>query len=117
MLINEVVVIKQDKPKPTSESSSASSQAEEPNDYEYVEEGDDTNPQFLIAFLSGAKVGQDSGDLRIQAINDSNFFMSYITITWYNLLDKYIKPYEKYHYTHFNCCHLCIFCSYGHFTS
>jgi len=77
MLINEVVVIKQDKPKSTNESASVSGQVEEPDDYEYIEEGDDANPQFLIAFLSGAKAGQDSGDLRIQAINDSNFFMSY----------------------------------------
>ena len=79
MLVNELVVIKKEAPKTmASEPHAASHKAEEPDNYEFVEEeGDDANPQFLIAFLSGDEPGQDSGNLRIQAINDSNYFMYY----------------------------------------
>ncbi|TRX70327.1 DUF2027 domain-containing protein [Carboxylicivirga sp. M1479] len=45
---------------------------------EYVEEpGNDASPQFYLAFLQGDKPGQVSGDLRVQAINDSNYFVFY----------------------------------------
>ncbi|WP_289053445.1 DUF2027 domain-containing protein [Carboxylicivirga marina] len=75
VLTSECVVIK---------SESSTNKAEEiaeketEENYEYSEEiGDDSNPQFYIAFLQGDKPGQASGDLRIQAINDSNYFIFY----------------------------------------
>lgn len=83
MLINEVVVIKDQEVK------SQGGVSELVNDEEGVveeyhyneEEGNDANPQFYIAFLSGDKPGVDSGNLRVQAINDSNFFMLYTIST------------------------------------
>ncbi len=83
MLVNELVLIKKEAPKSnTGAVAPASVEADEPDDYEYKEEeGNDANPQFLIAFLSGDKPGQDSGNFRIQAINDSNYFMSYTIST------------------------------------
>ncbi|WP_430814869.1 DUF2027 domain-containing protein [Carboxylicivirga sp. RSCT41] len=74
VMVHECVVIKDEKPQST--------ENEEPEveeeTYEYNEElGDDSDPQFYIAFLQGDKPGQASGDLRVQAINDSNYFVFY----------------------------------------
>ena len=77
VLTSECVVIKNEKPK---ESGSANVVEEEPQEevYDYADEvGDDASPQFYLAFLQGDKPGQASGDLRIQAINDSNYFVFY----------------------------------------
>jgi DNA-nicking Smr family endonuclease len=76
VLTNECVVIKNEQPK--SSGASQEEVVEEEEDYEFTEElGDDSSPQFYIAFLSGDKPGQASGNLRIQAINDSNYFVFY----------------------------------------
>jgi len=80
VLVNELVVIKNEGIQADQEKgqnvSGETDHTQE--DYEFVEDdGDDSNPQFYIAFLSGDKPGLDSGNLRVQAINDSNYFMSY----------------------------------------
>ncbi|MBS2212380.1 DUF2027 domain-containing protein [Carboxylicivirga mesophila] len=77
VLISECVVIKEEQPKSDS-NAAGSAVVEEVEEYEYIEEaGDDSAPQFYIAFLQGDKPGQASGDLRIQAVNDSNYFVYY----------------------------------------
>ncbi|MCU4155753.1 DUF2027 domain-containing protein [Carboxylicivirga sp. A043] len=74
IMVHECVVIREDSSKETDE---AAPEVEEEN-YEFTEElGDDSNPQFYISFLQGDKPGQASGDLRVQAINDSNYFVFY----------------------------------------
>jgi len=79
VLVNEVVVIKDQSPKAEAPKADAGKSEERDEDYAFIEDdGDDANPQFYIAFLSGDKPGQESGNLRIQAINDSNYFISYV---------------------------------------
>ncbi|MCG8582897.1 MAG: DUF2027 domain-containing protein [Bacteroidales bacterium] len=74
VMVHECVVIKDEAPKAAE---TVEAEVEEET-YEFTEEiGDDLNPQFYIAFLQGDKPGQASGDLRVQAINDSNYFIFY----------------------------------------
>jgi hypothetical protein len=74
VMTHECVVIKEE----SSNKKEETEQEIEEETYEFTEEvGDDSNPQFYIAFLQGDKPGQASGDLRVQAINDSNYFIFY----------------------------------------
>ncbi len=76
VMINECVVIKDE----SSQSGNTISETEEAVEetYEYTEEvGDDSKPRVHIAFLHGDEPGQASGNLRVQLINDSNFFIFY----------------------------------------
>lgn len=76
VLINECVVIRDEKPK--KKEVVGTDLVEEEQEYTYTEEiGDDSAPQFYVAFLQGDKPGQVSGDLRVQAVNDSNYFVFY----------------------------------------
>jgi hypothetical protein len=46
--------------------------------YEFEEElADDTDPKFYLAFLAGDKPGVQSGSVRMQLVNDSNYFCFY----------------------------------------
>ncbi len=82
-LMNEVVVIESaSNVKAASETSKstgdAGESASDEEDYEYDEEdADDTNPRFFLAVLPGDKPGIDSGDVRLQVVNDSNYFVFY----------------------------------------
>ncbi|WP_439185711.1 DUF2027 domain-containing protein [Carboxylicivirga taeanensis] len=77
VLVNECVVIRDEKPKNKGGIQPAEAEEAE-DDYEFVEEvGDDSASQFYIAFLQGDNPGQASGNLRVQAINDSNYFIYY----------------------------------------
>lgn len=82
-LMNEVVVIESaSNVKPAPETASVNSAKvtteEVDDDYEYDEEdGDDANPRFFLAVLPGDKPGVDSGDVRLQVVNDSNYFAFY----------------------------------------
>ena len=78
VLANEVVVMK-DETKSTDKTAGIEEEVVE-EQYEYVEEGDDSEPKFFIAFLSGEKSGVESGNLRVQLVNDSNYF-AYYTIS------------------------------------
>lgn len=78
VMINECVVIKNEQPQKNAGSGNVVEEEVEEDDYEFAEEiGDDSSPQFYIAFLSGDNPGQASGNLRVQAINDSNYFVFY----------------------------------------
>lgn len=51
--------------------------AQEEN-YEFEEElADDADPKFYLAFLAGDKPGVQSGSIRMQLVNDSNYFCFY----------------------------------------
>jgi len=82
-LMNEVVVIESaSNVKAASETSKSTGDggesASDEEDYEYDEEdADDTNPRFFLAVLPGDKPGIDSGDVRLQVVNDSNYFVFY----------------------------------------
>ncbi|MCU4165165.1 DUF2027 domain-containing protein [Carboxylicivirga caseinilyticus] len=83
VMTHEVVVIEDEKPTVSNASTGAVDEAEEES-YEYIEEeGNDDNPKFFVAFLPGEKQGVESGHLRVQLINDSNYF-SYYTISKVN---------------------------------
>ena len=76
VLTNECVVIRDEKPKKADPV--GADLADEEEEYVYTEDiGDDSAPQFYVAFLQGDKPGQTSGDLRVQAVNDSNYFVFY----------------------------------------
>jgi hypothetical protein len=52
---------------------------EEDETYEYVEEDDgDEDPMVNLAFLQGDKPGVQSGSVRYELINDSNYFCYYL---------------------------------------
>ncbi len=80
VLVNELVVIN-DAPKASSgqnkvQEDEIEEEAEE--SYEFTEEeGGDDDPKFYLAFLSGEKSGVESGNLRVQLINDCNYFVNY----------------------------------------
>ncbi len=77
VLINECVVIKDEQPQKGAGVADEVVEEEEET-YEFATEiGDDASPQFYLAFLQGDKPGQASGNLRVQAINDSNYFVYY----------------------------------------
>ena len=80
VMVNELVVIKDEKPTAPQSSEQSEDDVEEET-YEYnEEEGGDDNPRFYVAFLPGEKKGVESGHLRIQLVNDSNYF-AYYTIS------------------------------------
>ncbi|MCU4176116.1 DUF2027 domain-containing protein [Carboxylicivirga sp. N1Y90] len=74
VMANEVVLIKDE-----SKAADKPAEIEEvvEDTYEYEEVGDDSDPKFFVAFLSGEQSGQESGNLRVQLINDSNYFAYY----------------------------------------
>jgi len=82
VLISELVVVE----KPESVTATDKQQeVEKPADdvseetYEYEEdEGGDEDPIVHLAFLSGDKPGVQSGSVRMELINDSNYFCYYI---------------------------------------
>jgi len=78
VLVNEVVVIENT---PSNEAHGSKQVAEEIVDeetYEFTEDdADDNDPKFYVAFLPGEKQGVESGNLRVQLINDSNYFTYY----------------------------------------
>nr|WP_319398024.1 DUF2027 domain-containing protein [uncultured Carboxylicivirga sp.] len=81
VMLNEVVVIEDAKPAVSPQSTAEPIEEIEEENYEFVEEeGDDDNPRFFVAFLPGEKKGVESGHLRIQLVNDSNYF-AYYTIS------------------------------------
>ncbi len=52
---------------------------EQEDDYEYsVDEASDEDPMVLLAFLQGDKPGVQSGSVRLELINDSNYFCYYL---------------------------------------
>lgn len=79
VMINEVVVVNEIAIEQTAKGGVQPVAAEvEEETYEYVEdEGDDSNPMFYVAFLPGEKKGVESGNLRVELINDSNYFTYY----------------------------------------
>jgi len=77
VIVHELVVIKDEKPSNSQSSEQIEEEVEEES-YEYTEEeGGDDDPRFYVAFLPGEKKGVESGHLRIQLVNDSNYFAYY----------------------------------------
>ncbi len=77
VLTNECVVIRDEAPL-SNDNNTGEAIEEADEQYDFIEEvGDDSSPQFYVAFLQGDKSGQMSGNLRVQAVNDSNYFVFY----------------------------------------
>lgn len=79
VLVNELVVINDAPAKNALQSDSQQDEAdnEVEESYEYDEEEGADDPKFYLAFLSGEKSGVESGNLRVQLINDCNYFATY----------------------------------------
>ena len=85
VLVSDLVIVEKqrsssDKNVAPSENSDEDSTADSVEDsYSYEEEDTegDENPAVILAFLQGDKPGVQSGGVRINLINDSNYFCSY----------------------------------------
>ena len=81
VLITDLVVVETESPVISEKQPEPKEQevVEEDETYEYVEEDDgDEDPMVNLAFLQGDKPGVQSGSVRYELINDSNYFCYYL---------------------------------------
>jgi hypothetical protein len=81
VLITELVIVEKESTAVSDKQSEPKQQevVEDDETYEYVEEDDgDEDPMIHLAFLQGDKPGVQSGSVRYELINDSNYFCYYL---------------------------------------